>query len=79
MLHSGNLLFILYIIVCTCSSSVEDVTGNLIVCMLSHSVVSNSVTPWTVAHQAPLSMGILARILEWVAISSSRESCQPMD
>ena len=25
--------------------------------MLSHSVVSNSVTPWTVAHQAPLSMG----------------------
>ena len=25
-------------------------------CMLSHSVVSNSVTPWTVAHQAPLSM-----------------------
>ena len=31
-------------------------------------------TPWTVAHQAPLSMGILqARILEWVAISFSRE------
>ena len=29
-------------------------------------------TPWTVAHQAPLSMGILqARILEWVAISFS--------
>ena len=24
---------------------------------VSHSVVSNSVTPWTVAHQAPLSMG----------------------
>ena len=34
----------------------------------------NSVTPWTVARQAPLSMGILqARILEWVAISSSRD------
>ena len=32
-------------------------------------------TLWTVAHQAPLSMGILqARILEWVAISSSRRS-----
>ena len=32
------------------------------------------VTPWTIAHQAPLSMGILqARILEWVAISFSRE------
>ena len=24
--------------------------------MLSHSVVSDSETPWTVAHQAPLSM-----------------------
>ena len=37
-------------------------------------------TPWTVAHQAPLSMGILqARILEWFAISSSRGSLQPGD
>ena len=27
------------------------------VCVLSHSVISNSVTPWTVACQAPLSMG----------------------
>ena len=28
--------------------------------------------PWTVSHQAPLSMGILqARILEWVAVPSS--------
>ena len=36
------------------------------------------VTPWTVAHQAPLSMGILqARILEWVAMPSSRGSSQP--
>ena len=26
------------------------------VCVLSHPVVSNSVTPWTVAHQTPLSM-----------------------
>ena len=32
-------------------------------------------TPWTVAHQAPLSMGILqSRILEWVAIPLSRRS-----
>ena len=31
------------------------------------------VTPWTVVHQAPLSMGTLqARILEWVAMLSSR-------
>ena len=35
-------------------------------------------TPWTVAHQAPLSTGILhARILEWVAIFFSRASAQP--
>ena len=26
-------------------------------CVLSRSVVSNSASPWTVAHQAPLSMG----------------------
>ena len=46
-------------------------------CMLSHSVVSNSATPWTVAHQAH---GILqARILEWVAISYSRESSRLRD
>ena len=39
----------------------------------SHVQVSE--TPWTIAHQAPLSMGpFLARILEWVAVSSSRGS-----
>ena len=38
-------------------------------CVLSRSVV----TPWTVAHQAPLFMEFFqARILKWVAISSSR-------
>ena len=38
------------------------------------------VTPWTVAHQAPLSMGILqARILEWVAKPSFKGSSQPWD
>ena len=38
------------------------------------------VTPWTVACQAPLSMGILqARILEWVTMLSSGGSCQPRD
>ena len=36
--------------------------------------------PWAVAHQAPPVHGILqARILEWVAISFSRESSQPRD
>ena len=35
-------------------------------------------TPWTVALQSSLSMGILqARILEWVAMPSSRGSSQP--
>ena len=45
----------------------------------SISVMSDSfATPWTVAHQAPLSMGILqASILEWVAMPSFRGSSQP--
>ena len=47
---------------------------------VSHSVVSDSATPWTVAHQAPLFMGILqARILEWIAMLSSRVSSPPRD
>ena len=37
-------------------------------------------TPWAIARQAPRSMEILqAGILEWVAMSSSRESSQPRD
>ena len=41
-------------------------------------VMSDSVTPGTVARQAPLSMGILqVRILEWVAMPSSKGSSQP--
>ena len=37
--------------------------------VLSHLVMSDSATSGTVAHQAPVSMGILqARILEWVAL-----------
>jgi len=37
------------------------------------------VTPWTVAHEASLSMGILqARILEWVAMLPSRRSSQQL-
>ena len=44
-------------------------------CALScFSCVQRFVTPWTVAHQAYPSMGILqAKIQEWVAISSSIE------
>ena len=38
------------------------------------------VTPWTISRQAPLSMGTLqVRILEWVAMPSSRGSSQPRD
>ena len=49
-------------------------------CVVSHSVVSDTATPWTIAHQAPLSMGILqARILDYVAIPFSRGSSQPRD
>ena len=37
-------------------------------------------TPWTVAHQSPLSMGFFwARLPEWVAISSSQGSSWPRD
>ena len=45
------------------------------VCVLSHfSRVWLFLTPWIVAHQAPLSMRIpQARILEWLAISLSAE------
>ena len=35
--------------------------------------------PWTVAHQAPLHGILQARILEWVAMPSSRESSRPRD
>ena len=45
---------------------------------LLYLVVSDTLQPpWTVAHQAPLSVGILqASILEWVAIPSSRHRTQ---
>ena len=44
------------------------------------SYVQLFMTPWTVACQAPLSMGILqGRILEWVAMPSSKGSSQPRD
>ena len=50
------------------------------VCDLSLSQAQLFVTLWTVAHQATLSLGILqTRILEWVAMPSSRGSSQPRD
>ena len=53
------------------------VLPRLVVQSLSH--VQLFVTPWTVAHQALLSMGFQARVLEWVAISFSRGSSWPRD
>ena len=48
--------------------------------MLSHLIMSDSLQPQQLAHQGALSMGILqARILEWVAMPSSREFSQPRD
>ena len=51
------------------------------VCMLSHfSHVPFFVTPWTIALPGSSVQGILpARILEWVAMLSSRGSSQPRD
>ena len=57
-------------------------SSNLILVMQVKSLsrVQLFATPWTVAYQAPPSMGFFqARILEWVAISFSRRSSQPRD
>ena len=61
-----------------CLFYVSQLFLNLSTCVLSH--VQLLVTLWTVACQVPLSIGFFqARTLEWVAISSSRESSQPRD
>ena len=53
----------------------QSSVGTSVLAVLSRSVVSDSATPWTVAHQAPLPVGILqARTLEWAAMLSSRGS-----
>ena len=45
-------------------------------CSAAQSCLTLFVTPWTVAHQAPLSMGILqARILGWVASALLQDIC----
>ena len=48
--------------------------------MLKCPVMSDSANPWTIAYQSLLSMGIpQARILEWIAMPSSRGSSRPRD
>ena len=50
-----------------------------VVCLVAQ-LVQLFVTPWTVAHQALMSMEILqARIQGWLAMPSSRGSSQPRD
>ena len=57
-----------------------SISVSVLCCASSLSHVQLFVTPWTVDCQDPLSMGILqARILEWVAMPSSRGSSQPRD
>ena len=51
-----------------------------VLCVLSHSVVSDFATLCTVVFEDPLSMGILqARILEWVVMPHSRGSSHLRD
>ena len=48
--------------------------------VVSRSVMSDSLTPWTIARQVPIVCEILqARILEWVAIPFSRGYSRPRD
>ena len=48
------------------------------VCVVNHSVVSDSVTLWTAAHQPPLSVRILQiRILEWIVCSPPADLPNP--
>ena len=57
-------------------TNVQGPGGGVWVCVLSH--VQLFATPWTVACQVPVSMGIFqARILEWVAIPLPRDLPDP--
>ena len=64
----------------TSKTSISSFLIFMIIYVCNHVYVWLFVTPWTVAHQTSLSMGILqAKILEWVAMPSSRQSFQPRD
>ena len=71
-------IIIITIVVCYQHLSLKEMLNfsYAVLCLVAQLFV----TPWTVYHQAPLSMGILqARILEWVAMPSSRGSSQPRE
>ena len=58
----------------------HDFSLTVLCCASLLSRVQLLMTPWTAARRAPLSMMTLqARILEWVAMPSSRDSSQPRD
>ena len=65
----------------TCFSRPPAKVAFLGACMLSRfSRVQLFATPWTVAHQAFLSMGVLkARILDWVSVPFSKGSSWTRD
>ena len=64
----------------TCARTQTLTHRHLLCCAQLLSRVQLCAIPWTAALQAPLSMGIFqARILEWVAMPSSRGSSQPRD
>ena len=74
---SAVLMGRLFIMRCVLCTAAVGILGPLLLkCQwwwFSPHVMCDSVNPWTVACQAPLSMGFLqARILEWVAISFSK-------
>ena len=57
----------------------EEEYDSFVLCLVAQSCPTLC-DPMTVAHQAPLSMEFFqARLLEWVAIPSSRGSSQPRD
>ena len=59
---------------------IKPITTKVKVKVKSLSRVRLFATPWSVAYQAPLSMGFFqAIVLEWIAISFSRRSSQPRD
>ena len=68
---------------CVCLCLTESLCWSLetlLCCTYLLSGVQLFVTSQTVAHQAPLSMGVLqARVLECVTLSFSRGSSQPRD
>ena len=72
---SGNSYLSELVCVCVCVC----VCVRVHTCTCTHSVVSDPVSPWTVALQFFCPGSSLARILGWVTTSYSRRSSQPGD